>query len=167
MYKLNKLSKDELTKLTKLLESSVYANKQHLEYLKSVTNGLVDYHHKGKGNMKISHLSPNQNIPLTTFLENKLLINRKDIISIHLNEYHPGSEALLHKDSNSSKTILILLSSADVGGELLLEDEIIDFKTIGSVISYNGGDLLHGVSRIEKGFRKTLVVWVREKTSII
>mgnify|MGYP000876758767 CR=1 FL=1 len=166
MYKLEQLSQDKITELNSILEETNVGNQAYLDYLKSITKGLVDYHYKGKGDMKIDHFSPRNNQSLVKFLFENFSIRKEDIISIHINDYNEGSYAEMHQDSNSSKTYLILLEPATQGGELMLEDDIIPFDKIGQVISYNGGEVMHGVSKIIKGHRRTLVVWVNERSVI-
>jgi Rps23 Pro-64 3,4-dihydroxylase Tpa1-like proline 4-hydroxylase len=166
MYKLENLSKDKITELNSILEKTNIGNQVYLDYLKSITQGLVDYHHRGKGDMKINHFSPRNNQNLVKFLFENFSIRKDDIISIHINDYNEGSYAEMHQDSNSSKTYLILLEPAIEGGDLMLEDAIIPFNKIGQVVSYNSGKIMHGVSKIIKGHRRTLVVWVNERSVI-
>ena len=46
---------------------------------------------------------------MVEFFKEELDINKNEIISIHLNQYQETSKTLPHKDSNSSRTYLILL----------------------------------------------------------
>ena len=116
--------------------------------------------------MTVNFYSIKNNEKLVNFFSEHLSINKNEIISIHSNQYKETSKTLSHRDSNSSRTYLILLSKADIGGDLILEDELVYFDEIGEVIDYDGGKVMHGVTEIEKGYRETLVVWTRSKSMI-
>ena len=107
----------------------------------------------------LTPLSIKLNQLLTDFFKEEFNIIQNSIVSIHVNEYEEGDECLPHRDSNSEDTILILLNSCDKGGDLLLENKSIGLNEEGYYVSYNGGNVTHGVTKVEKGFRKTLVVW--------
>ena len=49
----------------------------------------------------------------------------------------------------------------DKGGDLLLENKSIGLNEEGHYVSYNGGKISHGVTQVKKGFRRTLVIWLR------
>ena len=102
----------------------------------------------------LTPLSIKLNQLLTDFFKEEFNIIQNSIVSIHVNEYEEGAECLPHRDSNSEDTILILLNSCDKGGDLLLENKSIGLNEEGQYVSYNGGNVTHGVTKVEKGFRK-------------
>lgn len=166
MYKLRKFTKDNFKKLLLLLNDIVPASQEEIDYISNNSVGLVNYTYKGKGPVTVNFYSIKNNEKLVNFFSEHLSINKNEIISIHSNQYKETSKTLSHRDSNSSRTYLILLSKADIGGDLILEDELVYFDEIGQVIDYDGGKVMHGVTEIEKGYRETLVVWTRSKSMI-
>ena len=157
--KVNKLTELELLTLRKLCDGVKEAEKEHLTFLSQRAPGLTFYEKHGKGNMILTPLSIKQNKELIHFLTPITKLPQEDIVSIHFTEYNFGSETTDHRDSNSTHTVLFLLNSATKGGDLRVDGQLIDFKEEGSWIVYDGGKLLHGVTEIEEGNRKVLVIW--------
>lgn len=166
IYNLQQLDDDSVNYLLQLVKKSRDATKSELDIINQNSDGLIDYSSKGKGPMTLTLLSINDNIELVEFFQKYIGINKNEITSIHLNQYNETAKTLPHRDTNSSRTYLILLSVAEQGGELVLENEIIPFNKIGQVIDYDGGKIMHGVNEIKKGFRTTLVVWTKPKSII-
>lgn len=162
MVKVNKLSSDEFELLKELSDSAKLAEKEHLTFLTHKAPGLTFYEKHGKGNMILTPLSINKNKELVQFLTPITKLPQEDIVSIHFTEYNIGSQTTDHRDSNSSNTFLFLLNSATEGGDLRVDGKIIDFREAGSWVVYDGGKLLHGVTPIEGGYRKVLVIWYGE-----
>jgi len=159
MVKVNKLSSTEFELLKELSNSAKLAEKEHLTFLTHKAPGLTFYEKHGKGNMTLTPLSINRNKELLQFLTSITKLPQEDIVSIHFTEYNVDSQTTDHRDSNSSNTFLFLLNSATKGGDLRVDGEIINFREEGSWVVYDGGKLLHGVTPIEEGFRKVLVIW--------
>lgn len=157
--KVNKLTESELETLRHLCESVVEAEEEHKRFLSERAPGLTFYEKHGKGNMILTPLSIKQNKELLDFLTPITKLPQEDIVSIHFTEYNVGSETTDHRDSNSSHTFLFLLNSATKGGDLRVDGQLIDLKEEGSWVVYDGGKLLHGVTEIEEGYRKVLVIW--------
>lgn len=157
--KVNKLTDIELQTLRKLCDGVVEAEEEHKRFLSERAPGLTFYEKHGKGNMILTPLSIKQNKELLDFLTPITKLPQEDIVSIHFTEYNVGSETTDHRDSNSSHTVLFLLNSATKGGNLRVDGQLIDFNEEGSWVVYDGGKLLHGVTEIEEGYRKVLVIW--------
>ena len=157
--KVNKLTELELQTLRKLCDGVVEAEEEHKRFLSERAPGLTFYEKHGKGNMVLTPLSIKQNKELLHFLSDITELPQEDVVSIHFTEYNVGSQTTDHRDSNSSHTVLFLLNSATKGGDLRVDGQLIDFKEEGSWIVYDGGKLLHGVTEINEGFRKVLVIW--------
>lgn len=164
MYNKRKLSESKFSELKTLIQSAEKSNKEELDYLSSISVGLVNWHYKGKGDVSIEFFSPKRNKELEIFLRDNIITKNQNIISIHLLTYEEGSETLSHRDSNSSNTYLTLLQKSDEGGELFLENEIIPFEE-SEIVDYSG-KTLHGVLKIKKGIRKTFCIWCRNSTII-
>ena len=166
-YKLGKLDDKKLGHLKNILRYSKEAEPSHIQFLSHNTHGIVVYDYKGVGDATLIPLSVKLNKPLTDFFQEEFNVKTDSIVSIHINEYKEGAACLPHRDSNSEDTILILLNSCDKGGDLLLENKSIGLNEEGHYVSYNGGNVTHGVTKVEKGFRRTLVIWLRPKTNLI
>ena len=166
MYKLRKFKNDNYKTLIGLYKELVPASKEEKDYIAQNSVGLINYTYKGKGPVEVIFHSIKNNPNIVNFFSKHLGINKNEIISIHSNQYQEGSKALAHKDSNSSRTYLILLSNAEMGGDLILDDELVCFDEVGQVIDYDGGKVDHGVTEIKKGYRETLVVWTKSKSLI-
>ena len=162
MVKVNKLSSTEFELLKELSHSAKLAEKEHLTFLTHKAPGLTFYAKHGKGNMTLTPLSINRNKELLQFLTSITKLPQEDVVSIHFTEYNVDSQTTDHRDSNSSNTVLFLLNSATKGGDLRVDGQLIDFREEGSWVVYDGGKLLHGVTPIEEGFRKVLVIWYGE-----
>lgn len=157
--KVNKLSSDELKELLHLCDNVKYAETDHRKFLDEKAPGLTYYKKYTRGGMKATMLSINNNKELLQFITKITKLPKEDLVSIHFTEYVVGSETLDHRDSNSSNTFLFLLNSAKKGGNLRIEGELIDFNEEGNWILYNGGSMLHGVTKVEEGYRRVLAVW--------
>jgi len=169
ILKINKLTNTELETLRHLCKDVLLAEEEHKRFLSEKAPGLTFYEKHGKGNMILTPLSL-KNHKLIDFLTDKTKLPKEDIVSVHFTEYNVGSQTTDHRDSNSSNTVLFLLNSATKGGDLRVDNTIMDFRDEGSWIVYDGGKLFHGVTEIEEGFRKVLVIWygnsINKKTII-
>jgi hypothetical protein len=161
MTTVNKLTDDEFDYLRELCNTAKLAEKEQLDFLTHKAPGLTFYKKHGKGNMTLTPLSL-KNKELINFLSSKTNLPKEDIVSLHFTEYEVGGETTDHRDSNSSNTFLFLLNSATKGGDLRVDNELLNFTKEGSWVGYDGGKLLHGVTKIEQGYRKVLVAWYGE-----
>lgn len=157
--KVNKLTDLEFKTLLNLCGNLKEAEEAHRIFLSQRAPGLTFYEKHGKGNMVLTPLSIKQNEELLHFLTPITKLPQEDVVSIHFTEYNVGSQTTYHLDSNSSNTFLFLLNSATNGGDLIVDGQLIEFKEEGSWVVYDGGKMLHGVTPIEDGFRKVLVIW--------
>ena len=162
MVKVNKLTELEFRTLLDLCSDVKEAEEEHRIFLSQRAPGLTFYEKHGKGSMVLNPLSIKQNKKLLHFLTPITKLPQEDVVSIHFTEYNVGSQTTDHRDSNSSNTVLFLLNSATKGGDLRVNGQLIDFREEGSWIVYDGGKLLHGVTPIEEGFRKVMVIWYGE-----
>jgi hypothetical protein len=82
--------------------------------------------------------------------------------------YNKGDYTNTHKDRYIViQTTLILLNDDFTGGELLIEDEHIDFNKKNMYINFDGYNLKHSVSEVKSGQRRVLVVMFNLKKSVI
>lgn len=111
----------------------------------------------------LTALSIEQNPELVDWLVNFTGIENTSIHSLHTVDYPQGSILAPHKDTRSSNTFVFILQNAEEGGDVILGKKIYNF-TKGRVINYNGQKLMHGVTEVKKGYRKTLVLFHGHKS---
>jgi predicted 2-oxoglutarate/Fe(II)-dependent dioxygenase YbiX len=109
-------------------------------------------------------------------LSNKILIDtilkyvnvEKDeiIYSLHYIKYESGYYAKKHLDIKSNKTYLIMLNDNFEGGELYVNNELVNFKK-GDVVNFNGQIEEHEVKEITSGCREIMAVWISKKVKNI
>ena len=108
-------------------------------------------------------------IPLGTFNNTKLLewlekytgIQSKFITNIHLNHMKEGAYFDPHLDNyhiKVSDTYTFLLEEPIQGGKFILDGRVMPCDK-NKVIIFNGGKYLHGVTKVKKGTRKSLIVF--------
>ena len=164
MVQINSLEREVFIKLLELCDKANLAEQEQLTFLSQKAPGLTFYKKHGKGNMLLTPLSL-RNYELISLITQITKLPEKDIVTIHFCEYFPGGETTDHKDSNSSQTVIFLLDSATKGGLLRVDNEILEFKNRGDWVSYDGGEKFHGVTKVEEGYRKVLVVWYGDSIS--
>ena len=81
------------------------------------------------------------------------------IYSIHWIQYESGYECLEHTDMSSYTTYILNLNNNFEGGELFVNGENTNSKC-GDVVIFNGMKDKHRVSKITKGIREVLVIWI-------
>jgi len=108
-------------------------------------------------------LSIDHNQNLLKWLKDKSYLFYKDILSLHTVSYKIGSHTKQHFDTNSISTVVFLLYSSIEGGASIFNNKEYNYPE-GSVLQYNGSEIFHGVSTVEKGFRKVLVIWFNKNT---
>lgn len=84
-------------------------------------------------------------------------------------EYHASAEARLHRDQHAIEggvSIVTLLNAENlIGGNILIEQDqqtVVIHQEIGDSTFYKA-DVIHGVSKIEQGYRTVLVAWLTPK----
>lgn len=98
----------------------------------------------------------------------------EDISSFFHVRYTVGDKLPRHRDRSNhdilsnpvhSTSYSFLLSMCDEGGEFLLNDTEIDFRTPGQYISFDGQDIFHEIKEVKTGIRDVLVIWYRPKSN--
>ena len=95
--------------------------------------------------------------------------------NISLTSYYDGRYLNLHKDKSSELTTVIVLSDDFEGGQFALSNDLnppFHFETLdnvslfdlklGDCISFNGSKTYHGVTKVTKGKRYALNIWMTE-----
>lgn len=96
-------------------------------------------------------------------------------LNVSLTSYYDGRYLSLHKDKTSELTTVIILSDDYEGGQFVLSDSsnpshhfdslddvlLFDLK-LGDSISFNGSKTYHGVTKVTKGKRYALNIWMTE-----
>ena len=83
----------------------------------------------------------------------------KHIYSIHWIKYESEYECLEHIDMESYTTYILNLNDGFEGGELFVNGINTQSKQ-GDIVIFNGMKDKHRVSKITKGIREVLVVWI-------
>tara|TARA_Y100001972_G_C7620759_1_gene311277 strand:- start:682 stop:1206 length:525 start_codon:yes stop_codon:yes gene_type:complete len=163
-----KLSKEQLSKLTSLINCAKKPEGSDLEYYKRAVvgvlktgSGTVGNNFKVNGSYCVPFGVPN-NPELVNWLEEFTKIEGKYINSIHTFEYTEGSSTKPHYDVNSNKTMIFVLNKAEEGGQFIFENNLLDVEE-GEVLDYDGSKMKHGVTKVIKGYRRVFVAWFSPK----
>lgn len=81
------------------------------------------------------------------------------IYSIHWIKYESGYECLEHIDMESYTTYILNLNDEFEGGELFVNGINTESKQ-GDIVIFNGMKDKHRVSKVTKGIREVLVIWI-------
>lgn len=115
----------------------------------------------------------NNNIELVKFINSITGYSTESINSFFYVRYNVGDKLPRHRDRSNhdvhnnpehSISYSFLISMCEEGGDFLLNDSLIDFKTPGKYISFDGQDIFHEITEIKKGTREVLVIWYRPET---
>ena len=150
-YLIDVLDSDSLSELTYLVDTATQDTSSKLHGVSTESRVKVN------GTFTRA-LSVEFNQDLLTWLESKSFLFHKDILSLHTVSYKVGSYTKPHLDTNSISTVVIILHNSVEGGASIFDNKEYHYKE-GSVIQYIGLEVLHGVSKVTKGFRKVLVIW--------
>ena len=94
-----------------------------------------------------------------------------DITSIHIGKYEEGDFLENHIDErlvNSNNklnaiTLIFLINPAEIGGLLFLDGIDIELNNPGDYVIFDGQKTYHEVTKVEKGIREVLIVWLIKK----
>ena len=173
MYRRSKLTDNKLQELKNLIETAELSNEAEIEKLKKTNPAIIKYNYDGPGGYatgarsKHDFYSPVRNLELVKFIrENIIREYDSEIVSIHRNTYKETSGSPEHRDLNTSRTYLVLLEPAEVGGDFLIQKQNTNFQ-VGEIIDYCGHRTHHQVTKVEKGVRRSFTVFCNEPTAVI
>ena len=164
LFKTHSLTYLELIDLVLLTEDAEGPDITESEHYKKVYGIGIEQPHIVANGTKLTPLSIKNNPELIERLVNFTGIDSNSIHSLHLIDYPLGSNLNTHLDSRSSHTFVFILENAFKGGDVIMEDKVYKFDA-GTVLEYNGQKVMHGVTKIEKGSRQTLVMWYGHKST--
>lgn len=164
LFKTHSLTYLELIDLVLLTEDAEGPDITESEHYKKVYGIGIEQPHIVANGTKLTPLSIKNNPKLIERLVNFTGIDSNSIHSLHLIDYPLGSNLNTHLDSRSSHTFVFILENAFKGGDVIMEDKVYKFDA-GTVLEYNGQKVMHGVTKIEKGSRQTLVMWYGHKST--
>ena len=164
LFKTHSLTYLELIDLVLLTEDAEGPDITESEHYKKVYGIGIEQPHIVANGTKLTPLSIKNNPKLIERLVNFTGIDSNSIHSLHLIDYPLGSNLNTHLDSRSSHTFVFILENAFKGGDVIMEDKVYKFDA-GTVLEYNGQKVMHGVTKIEKGTRQTLVMWYGHKST--
>lgn len=112
-----------------------------------------------------------KNDELINFIKEKTGCSVSDITSIHIGKYEQGDFLENHIDErlvNSNNklnaiTLIFLINPAEIGGLLFLDGIDIELNNSGDYVIFDGQKTYHEVTKIEKGIREVLIVWLIKK----
>ena len=164
LFKTHSLTYLELIDLVLLTEDAEGPDITESEHYKKVYGIGIEQPHIVANGTKLTPLSIKNNPKLIERLVNFTGIDSNSIHSLHLIDYPLGSNLNTHLDSRSSHTFVFILENAFKGGDVIMQDKIYKFDA-GTVLEYNDQKVMHGVTKIEKGTRQTLVMWYGHKST--
>tara|TARA_B100001121_G_scaffold294629_1_gene298291 strand:+ start:17 stop:532 length:516 start_codon:yes stop_codon:yes gene_type:complete len=164
LFKTHSLTYLELIDLVLLTEDAEGPDITESEHYKKVYGIGIEQPHIVANGTKLTPLSIKNNPKLIERLVNFTGIDSNSIHSLHLIDYPLGSNLNTHLDSRSSHTFVFILENAFKGGDVIMQDKIYKFDA-GTILEYNGQKVMHGVTKIEKGTRQTLVMWYGHKST--
>ncbi len=89
-----------------------------------------------------------------------------NVYSIHRLVYGPGGLAKKHKDRFTTyKTVSLILSGDFTGGEMYINDEMVEMTKTGDYVVFNGGKDFHEIKEIVSGKREVLIIWFSKKSA--
>lgn len=102
------------------------------------------------------------------FILNKFGSPNYDIDFFYELIYDVGDYTNPHYDKQLSvQTTLILLSDEFIGGELLIDDNDVQFNKKGMYVSFNGFECKHSVNKVISGQRRVLAIMFNKKQSLL
>jgi len=162
MYQLKPITDEQLNSLNELVINAAPPIGDHLEKIKSApgignnTSGRFD-----NTLLTLVPLGTTNNIKLLDWLEEYTEIESKYITNLHLNYMNKGAYFKPHYDNyhiDVSETFTFLLKEPEAGGKFILDGRSMRIDKNNAVI-FNCGKYLHGVTKIKKGTRKSLIVF--------
>ena len=164
-----KLTKEELGVLINELKIASVMDENEMKYIKNAHPQLY-YTVEGKrgDNVSISteksYIYSLNNYNLKKILCEKFNEDIKNVYSIHKLIYGVGGNAKKHRDRfTTHKTVSIILPGNFKGGEMFINDEIVEMFNPGDYIVFDGSKDLHEVKEITEGKREVLIIWFSKK----
>ena len=94
--------------------------------------------------------------------------NASDLLTIYTIDTYPPQKTKPHYDFSSDLTLTIILEDNFTGGDYIVNGKKIEnMNHRGDYVTWSGKNDLHECEELISGFKKTLVVWYREKTELI
>jgi len=164
-----KLTKDEFDFLMNELNSATLMDDNEIKYIQKAHPQLY-YTIEGKRGDGValftekSYMYSLNNINLKRYLCDKFNEDIENVYSIHKLIYGVGGKANKHKDRfTTHKTVSIILSDNFDGGEMFINDKLVEMNSLGNYIIFNGSKDLHEVKEITNGIREVLIIWFSKK----
>lgn len=162
MHQLKPITDIQLNSLSELVSNALPPEGSHLEKIKSApgignnTSGRFD-----NTLLTLVPLGTTNNLELLDWLETYTGIESKYITNLHLNYMNEGAYFKPHYDNyhiDVSETFTFLLEEPSAGGKFILDSRSLSISR-NNVVIFDGGKYLHGVTKIKKGTRKSLIVF--------
>lgn len=164
-----RLSNQEIDFLLNELSISTLMNENEIKYMIK-THPQIYYNMGGKGGDGLSiftqksYIFSLNNHNLKFFLSNKFNEDINSVYSIHKLIYGVGGMAKRHRDKSTTyKSVSIVLSDNFKGGDMYINDKLVEMNSLGDYIIFNGSEDFHEVKEVTEGKREVLIVWFSKK----
>jgi len=164
-----KLTNEEFEILLNELNNTPTMDEEEIKFIKSAHPQLY-YTSENKRDNGVSLYTDRsfiyslKNEKLKKILCDKFNEDIQNVYSIHKLIYGIGGHAKKHKDRfTTHKTVSIILSDNFKGGEMYINEQLVEMNELGNYIVFDGGRDLHEVKEIIEGEREVLVIWFSKK----
>jgi len=162
MITLKEISDEQLLELDNITSNAAPPDDSHSQYIALAPGISRNASTRFDSNLlKLTPLGLLNNPILLNWLESFTGIKSTFITNIHLNHMIKGAYFLPHFDNkyiDVNYTCTFLLQEAEEGGSFIFGGDIKNF-TRNSAVMFNGGKVAHGVTKIKKGLRRSLIVF--------
>lgn len=106
------------------------------------------------------------NEKLNKFICDKFDEPIKNLYMMHRLFYGKGGFAKKHRDRfTTHKTISIIMNDEFTGGDMYINNKLVNMNKQGEYVSFNGSTDEHEITEITNGVRDVLIVWFSKKQS--
>ena len=170
LNKKNTITDSELLFLKKYINDVYTLHKDNLKIWKYPA-GKNTKERYSNGSVTYVYLPILKNDELINFIKEKTVCSVNDITSIHIGKYEEGDFLENHIDErlvNSNNklnaiTVIFLINPAEIGGLLFLDGIDIELNNPCDYVIFDGQKTYHEVTKVEKGIREVLIVWLIKK----
>ena len=168
--KKNTITDSELLFLKKYINDVYTLHKDNLKIWKYPA-GKNTKERYSNGSVTYVYLPILKNDELINFIKEKTVCSVNNITSIHIGKYEEGDFLENHIDErlvNSNNklnaiTLIFLINPSEIGGLLFLDGIDIELNNPGDYVIFDGQKTYHEVTKVEKGIREVLIVWLIKK----
>jgi len=162
MISIKEITDQQLLELDLIVSNANPPDESHSQYIALAPGISRNVSPKFDSNyLTLTPLGLLNNPSLLNWLENFTGIKSAFIKNIHLNHMIEGAYFLPHVDNRHidvNYTCTFLLQEAEEGGSFIFGGAKKDYNR-NSVVMFDGGKIAHGVTKVKKGLRRSLIVF--------